>query len=167
VLRALGVQRPRLLLVHGRDQESRNALAGFLRQHGMDPIVMAVEATRGRSLPEKFEELAQAVDAAIALATPDDVGYQRDTKTPSPRARQNVWVEVGWFWGALGRSRVLVLGKEGVERPSDLSGLLIENFVDSPVERGEEILDWIESLGWPRPAVVARPAPISPDSLRS
>jgi predicted nucleotide-binding protein len=68
-----------------------------------------------------------------------------------PRARQNVWVEVGWFWGALGRSRVLLIGKEGVELPSDLSGLLVEQFTKSPSERATEICNWIQSLGWPRP----------------
>ena len=167
-LRALGVQRPRLLLIHGRDLISRDALANLLMQLGMNPLIMAAEPMLGRSLPEKFEELAQAVDAAIALVTPDDIGSDQDTETRSPRARQNVWVEVGWFWGALGRSRVLLLGMKGVELPSDLSGLLVEQFVKSPAERDREIRAWIESLGWPRPELVPAPgtvSSISPDSL--
>jgi hypothetical protein len=160
VLRALGVRHPRLLLVHGRDLRSRDRLARFLVRLGMPPLIMAVEATLGRSLPEKFEDVAQAVDAAIALVTPDDIGRLRKQAGHDfrARARQNVWVEFGWFWGALGRSRVLLLGQEGVEMPSDLSGLLVEQFKDSPVERAKEIYQWIEGLGWPRPSLPRAPA---------
>jgi predicted nucleotide-binding protein len=87
------------------------------------------------------------------LVTPDDVGGLRDSSDSAMRvrARQNVWVEFGWFWGALGLARVLLLGKEGIEVPSDLSGLLVEQFRDSPAEREPEICQWIESLGWPKP----------------
>lgn len=56
---------------------------------------------------------------------------------------------------ALGRSRVLLLGKQGVELPSDLSGLLMKQFDDSPKERQADICEWIESLGWPKPATVS------------
>lgn len=154
VLRALGVRHPRILLVHGRDMESRDALFKLLVELGLpQPIVMAAEATSGRTLPEKFEELAVQVDAAIALVTPDDLGGLRAESAAAfrDRARQNVWVEVGWFWGKLGRSRTLLLGKEGVEMPSDLSGLLVERFNESPVIREPEICQWIEKLGWPKP----------------
>jgi len=154
VLRALGVRHPKLLLVHGRDLVSRDALVELLTRLELpSPVVMAAEPSYGRSLPEKFESLARRVDAAIALVTPDDVGELRDSSHSAMRvrARQNVWVEFGWFWGALGRARVLLLGKEGIEVPSDLSGLLVEQFRDSPAERELEICQWIESLGWPRP----------------
>jgi hypothetical protein len=155
VLRVLGVRYPRILIVHGRDLESRDALFQLLIELGLpQPIVMAAEPTLGRALPEKFEELAVQVDAAIALVTPDDLGGLRDDSEAGlrGRARQNVWVEVGWFWGKLGRARTLLLGKKGVELPSDLSGLLVEQFDDQPAEREVEICQWIESLGWPRPA---------------
>jgi CAP12/Pycsar effector protein, TIR domain len=159
VLRVLGVRYPRILIVHGRDLKSRDGLFQLLIELGLpQPIVMAAEPTLGRALPEKFEELAVQVDAAIALVTPDDLGGLRDDSEASlrGRARQNVWVEVGWFWGKLGRARTLLLGKKGVELPSDLSGLLVEQFDDQPAEREVEICQWIESLGWPRPA---RPVP--------
>jgi len=159
VLRALGVRHPRILIVHGRDLKSRDALFQLLVELGLpQPIVMAAEATEGRTLPEKFEALAVQVDAAIALVTPDDLGGLREDSTAGfrGRARQNVWVEVGWFWGRLGRARALLLGKTGVEMPSDLSGLLVEQFDESPATREPEICQWIESLGWPRPSMQAR-----------
>jgi len=41
-----------------------------------------------------------------------------------PRARQNVIFECGFFIAKLGRDRVAALCEEGIERPSDLDGLL-------------------------------------------
>jgi len=41
-----------------------------------------------------------------------------------PRARQNVVFELGFFVGKLGRKRVCALMKEGVETPSDFSGVI-------------------------------------------
>ena len=42
---------------------------------------------------------------------------------PKLRARQNVIFELGYFCGALGRARVSVLAKEGVEILSDYLGV--------------------------------------------
>jgi predicted nucleotide-binding protein len=39
------------------------------------------------------------------------------------RARQNAWLEIGWFWGRLGRDHVMLLVKGDIEFPSDLLGL--------------------------------------------
>jgi hypothetical protein len=156
VLNALGARSPRILIVHGRDLESRDALRTLLVDLGLpEPVIMAAEPTMGRAVPEKFEQLAVKVDAAIALVTPDDLGGLRDEGATglNGRARQNVWVEVGWFWGRLGRARTLLLGKKGIEVPSDLSGLLIEQFEDSPATLAPEICSWIESLGWLRPTL--------------
>ncbi len=155
VLRVLGVRHPRILIVHGRDLESRDNLFQLLVEMGLpQPVVMSATATEGRTLPQKFENLAVQVDAAIALVTPDDLGGSREDTDAGlrDRARQNVWVEVGWFWGKLGLKRTLLLGKNGVELPSDLSGLVVEPFTAIPAEREMEIRNWIESLGWPRPA---------------
>ena len=40
------------------------------------------------------------------------------------RARQNVVLELGFFCGALGRSRVCALYKNDVELPSDFDGVV-------------------------------------------
>lgn len=46
-----------------------------------------------------------------------------------PRARQNVVLELGYFIGKLGRDRVIVLNKGGVEKPSDVAGVM---YIDYP-----------------------------------
>jgi predicted nucleotide-binding protein len=57
--------------------------------------------------------------------TPDDVGaISKEKRNFKPRARQNVILELGFFLGKLGRNKVCALYKEGVEIPSDYSGVL-------------------------------------------
>jgi hypothetical protein len=136
VMTVLGANRPsRVLLIHGH-AEDRIELQGWLQlQKLADPIVMAQEFTAGQTLPEKFEQLADEADAAIALATPDDVGATVSRSGASrERARQNVWVEVGWFWGRLGRSRVLLLVRGDVEIPSDLDGIEYHSYERSVLD---------------------------------
>jgi Predicted nucleotide-binding protein containing TIR-like domain len=160
ILRTLGARVPRVLIVHGHDLTSRDRLAAHLAALGIPATIMGNTATLGAALREKFEKLAQDVDCAIALVTPDNVGRARDAEVSQQqqgRARQNVWVEVGWFWGTLGRSRVLLRGKGEAEIPSDLSGLLVERFTHDPAERNDGIVQWIEALGWPRPSPAAGP----------
>jgi predicted nucleotide-binding protein len=52
----------------------------------------------------------------------------------SPRARQNVILEFGYFLGKFGPAAVCALYEPGVKLPSDVSGMLY-----IPVENG---LDW-------------------------
>lgn len=153
-LDALGVRAPQLLIVHGRDDNAVMALRKLVTDLGLPvPIVLKIEPDQGQTIPEKFEKLAVTVDAAIALVTPDDIGglNEGDNSAFQSRARQNVWVEVGWFWGRLGRKRVMLLGKQGIEMPSDLSGLLVNEFETSPAQHEDKICQWVESLGWPKP----------------
>ena len=58
--------------------------------------------------------------------TNDDRGGKNDIAFDEqlPRARQNVIFEFGYFVGRLGRNRVCALYSEGVEIPSDYSGVL-------------------------------------------
>lgn len=120
-LRAL--RKPRLLIVHGR-ADDRDELKRYLQDpKGLpEPIVLA-DLKTPHLIPDKFNQLASDVDAAVALCTPDDVGGLAGSpadQAPANRARQNVWLEIGWFWGRLGLRRVLILTRGAVEVPSDL-----------------------------------------------
>ena len=59
------------------------------------------------------------------LLTPDDEGSVRGGKS-EPRARQNVFLELGYFIGKLGRSNVCALKRGVVEIPSDFAGVVWE-----------------------------------------
>lgn len=148
VVTILGANRPsKILVIHGHASD-RMKLEDWLRQQQLaDPIVMVQQFTAGQTLPEKFEMLADEADAAIALATPDDVGSTvAQTDLKRERARQNVWVEVGWFWGRLGRSRVLLLVRGDVEIPSDLDGIEHCKYRDSVLEVEAQIQSFLLQL---------------------
>ena len=56
--------------------------------------------------------------------------YEKDSGSLQPRARQNVILELGYFIGKLGRKRVSVIFREGVEQPSDIFGMLYIRYGD-------------------------------------
>ena len=121
-----------VFIVHGHDDEAKETVARFVENFGIEATILHEQANRGQTIPEKFEEHASEAGFAIILLTPDDVGASQDeANNLKPRARQNVVLELGYFWGRLGRGRVCVLYKEGVELPSDMQGILyvpMDNF---------------------------------------
>jgi len=140
VLRRSGIgRRPRLMLVHGRSPDLYELQSWLLTQSICDVLVMQQAFGDSRTFPEKFERIAAAADGAVVLATPDDVGALAGGATTLNRARQNVWVEVGWFWGHLGRSRLLLLLKGEIEVPSDLLGVEFYHYQNSPTEQAEKL----------------------------
>jgi predicted nucleotide-binding protein len=75
------------------------------------------------TLPEKFEHCAKGCNLAIALLTPDDMGGRVGSESRDARVRQNVLVELGWFWGRCGRNNLLLMSRDEIELPSDFAGL--------------------------------------------
>jgi predicted nucleotide-binding protein len=117
---------PAIFLVHGRDEGAKHGVARFVRAiTGLDPIILAEQPALGQTVIESFERYASQVTYAIVLATGDDEGRLKGEDEPlRPRARQNVILELGWFAGKLGRQKVALLYKRGVELPSDMGGVL-------------------------------------------
>nr|WP_083916265.1 TIR domain-containing protein [Methylobacterium sp. B34] len=56
------------------------------------------------------------------------MSWWRQDGPQQPRARQNVLLELGYFIGRLGRSRVCALRRGQVEIPSDFGGVVYETF---------------------------------------
>ena len=114
-----------VFIVHGHDEAAKHAIARFVAKFDIEPTILDEQVNRGQTIIDKFEEHAGEAGFAIVLLTPDDVGKSKDeTDDPKPRARQNVILELGYFLCGLGRERVCVLYKEGVELPSDIHGIL-------------------------------------------
>lgn len=111
-----------VFIVHGHDDGLKEAVARFLSRLGLNPVILHEQADQGRTVIEKFQAHSD-VSFAISLFTPDDVGGIAG-KTQSPRARQNVVFELGYFVGRLGRTNAVALVKGDVELPSDWSGVL-------------------------------------------
>ena len=124
----------RVCVVHGHDNRMKVAVARVLERLGLVPIILHEQPDRGRSIIEKFTDYSD-VGFAVVLFSPDDVGYLKSElpEEPSPRARQNVILELGYFIGKLGRRNVLALVHKGdgdLELPSDYSGVLYTAFVE-------------------------------------
>lgn len=119
-----------IFLVHGRNEAARDKVARFLQKLEISLIILDEQADKGRTVIEKFLDHSAEVGFAVVLLTADDRGGPRDGKYEDQqyRARQNVWLELGFFVGKLGRSRVCALCEEGVEIPSDYKGVLFEHF---------------------------------------
>ncbi len=114
-----------VFVVHGQDEAAKQTVARFLEHLDLDPIILHERENRGRTIIEKLEGCSADVGFAVVLLTPDDVGAAMvDKNRLKPRARQNVVFELGFFLGRLGRKRVCVLHKGGVEIFSDYSGVL-------------------------------------------
>ncbi len=119
----------RVFIVHGRDEAPKEAVARFIERLGFDAVILHEQANNGKTVIEKFIAHSE-VHFAVVLLTPDDLGALNGDP-PTPRARQNVILEWGFFIGALGRENVLALMKARVDLPSDVVGLVWEPFDDN------------------------------------
>lgn len=117
--------KPKIFLVHGRDETAKAQTEAMIFRLGMEPVVLHRQANIGQTIVEKFEKHSN-VDFAVVLLTPDDVGalYDKQNLDLKPRARQNVIFELGFFYGKLGRERVCCIMKSGLEKPSDIDGIV-------------------------------------------
>jgi predicted nucleotide-binding protein len=117
--------------VHGHDELAKQKVARFVDQLDLTPVILHEQPSEGKTVIEKLETHS-AVDFAVVLLTPDDVGYPADQQNQAkPRARQNVILELGLFLGTLGRNRVCALYKGNVEIPSDYLGVVYVQMDDA------------------------------------
>jgi predicted nucleotide-binding protein len=121
----------KVFIVHGHDNEVKQAVARFVEKLKLEPIILHEKANRGESILGKFENNAD-VAFAIVLLTPDDKGVaKKDLDNEKDRARQNVIFEMGYFIGRLGKHKVCAITKGEVEIPSDYSGILYINYAEN------------------------------------
>lgn len=116
----------RVFIVHGHDGELKHNVARIIEKQGIEAVILSEQANRGRTIIEKIEDYSD-VGGAICLFTADDIGKEKDKAEDNLRARQNVVLETGYFIGKLGRNRIIILADNGIEMPSDLSGVVYTN----------------------------------------
>jgi CheY-like chemotaxis protein len=132
-------ERPKVFIVHGHDHHALRALKHYL-QYDLrfeEPVVLWERKSRGATVIEKLELYAEEAELVFVLMTPDDYVPASGRSRP----RQNVLLEYGYFLGRLGRSsgKVILLYKQGVEMPSDLSGIVAINITNGILSADEEI----------------------------
>ena len=113
----------KVFVVHGHDDQAKEGMARFLEKIGFEAIILHEQASGNRTVIEKIEAHSD-VGFAVVLLTPDDIGGAANAESRQHRARQNVILELGYFVGRLGRSRVAVFRKGEVEVPSDFGGVV-------------------------------------------
>ncbi len=139
----------KVFVVHGRNLEARDAMFGFLRAIGLEPIEWstAISAT-GSASPYIGQALDAAFDmaqAVVVLLTPDDIAYLRPEyangdddpeRVPTPQARPNVLFEAGMAIGRHPERTVLV--ELGALRPfSDVAGRYAVRLDNSSPKRND------------------------------
>ena len=138
----------KVFIVHGHDSKAMNELKGFIQNLNLEPILLFEQDDLGKTIIEKFEHYARECEFAFALLTPDDKLADELTGQEKWRARQNVFIELGWFMNKLGREKVVMLYKGTVELPSDLLGVLYLPFRESIFEVSEKIRQRLSGQGF-------------------
>jgi predicted nucleotide-binding protein len=102
---------PKVVVVHGHDTPAPEAVALFLEEAGFEPIKL-----HGPSIMEQVEKHGE-IALAILLLTAADLGGP------------NVLMELGYFMGRFGRTRVCALAIESTgQLPSHFGGVTLELF---------------------------------------
>lgn len=144
----------KVFVVHGRDEISKTNLEVFLRENGLEPIVLHRQADEGQTIIEKFEKHSE-VGYAFILLTPDEIAYiatdedkPENERAKEFRARPNVIFEFGYFVAKLTRARVCCLYTGNVELPSDVSGMIYKKFNHNIEEVGYSIIKDLRAAGY-------------------
>ena len=144
----------KVFVVHGHDEIAKTNLEVFLREIGLEPVVLHRQPDEGQTIIEKFEKHSD-VGYAFILLTPDEIAYlssdsKKDEKDRALefRARPNVIFEFGYFVGKLGRSRVCCLYTGNVQLPSDVSGMIYKKFEKSIEEVAYGVIKDLKACGY-------------------
>lgn len=144
----------KVFIVHGHDEIAKTSLEVFVRENGLEPVVLHRQADQGQTIIEKFERHSD-VGYAFILLTPDEIAYLRgeesrpdSERSKELRARPNVIFEFGYFVGKLGRSRVCCLHTGGVSLPSDVSGMIYKAYSKSIEEVAYSIIKDLKAAGY-------------------
>src|SRR2546423_1605680 len=133
-----------VFVVHGHDGTALTQLEEFLDSVDIEPVVLSRQDESPQSLFQKFVAIGGRAGFAIVLMGADDYGASRRQYDASGvgdralqfRARQNVVLELGFFYGKLGWENVFVVYKSpdrvfpNFERPSDLDGVVFDSMED-------------------------------------
>jgi predicted nucleotide-binding protein len=135
-----------VFIVHGHDEIPKLEMASFVKSLGLEPIILHMQASSGRTIIEKIEYYSN-VGFGIVLYTPCDVGQKVGALEGKYRARQNVVFEHGYLIGKLGRPRVIAVVKGTVETPNDISGVVYVELDEQETWKNELIKE-MRSVGY-------------------
>jgi predicted nucleotide-binding protein len=141
-----------VFVVHGHSDKALVELERFLISIDVEPVVLSRRGESAQSLFQKFMAVASKATFAVVLLSSDDYGASRrqydaggvGDRALQFRARQNVVLELGFFYGKLGWENVFVVYEDpdrvfpNFERPSDLDGVVFDSMSNAA---------WQDNLG--------------------
>jgi predicted nucleotide-binding protein len=122
-----------IFVVHGHDQ-IRYQLSHWLGQQKLGCFFLDDKSDESMTIIQKLEQYAPSVTFVIVLMTADDLGRSKDEINLTPRARQNVILELGYFIAKIGRKRVHVAAHTNIEIPSDWLGVLNSRIINGKLD---------------------------------
>jgi predicted nucleotide-binding protein len=109
----------RVFISHGKSPDWREVQSYVEKDLSIETLELAQEPSRGRTVLQKLNDESDKCSFAVVVMTGDD-----QVGTGSPRARENVLHEIGFFQGKLGLENVCLLHEEGTSIPSNIHGLV-------------------------------------------
>jgi|GEM_PF-1435971 len=122
-------------------------VCGTLEEQGHHVKGWKSAIDKGESFLAALLRIADSVDAALLIATPDDVLHSRGEL--SPFLRDNVLFEAGLFIGAIGRrtTGIVVAGGKPVRLPTDLAGISVFSFREGQGNAfARDVRSWAEQV---------------------
>lgn len=124
-----------VFISHGRSHDWRAVQAFVEKDVQLPTVELAQEPNLGRTIIEKLIDSAAKCSSAVIVMTGDDIANENES-----RVRENVMHEIGFFQGRYGRNAVVLLHEEGVNVPTNLSGVAYVPFPKSNIEAGFHVL---------------------------
>jgi predicted nucleotide-binding protein len=113
---------PKVFVITGKDEKKKAAVASFLANLGVEPVIPQEDNGYKTNLVEKLGKNSE-VAFAIILLVGDEVGYPKEKPEESrPRANQKVIFELGFMMGRLPQNQVCALYEEGLDLPAEYQG---------------------------------------------
>jgi predicted nucleotide-binding protein len=125
----------RVFITHGRSDDWRTVQAFIEKDVQLRTIELAQEPNLGRTIIEKLVDSGALCDSPVIVMTGDDVANEDES-----RVRENVMHEIGFFQGRYGRTGVILMHEDGVNIPTNLSGVAYIPFPKSSIEAGFHVL---------------------------
>lgn len=133
-----------VFVVHGHSDKGLEKLEEFLTSINIESVILSRRDESAQSLFQKFMSVASKAKFAVVLLSTDDYGASRrqydavgvGERSLQFRSRQNVILELGFFYGRLGWENVFVVYEPpkdvfpNFERPSDLGGVVFDAMSD-------------------------------------
>jgi predicted nucleotide-binding protein len=124
----------RVFISHGSSQDWRVVQAFIEKDVRVATLELEQEPNLGRTIIEKLLANTVKCDSAVIVMTGDDAASDQ------ARVRENVMHEIGFFQGSFGRTFVVLLHEDGVNIPTNLSGVAYVPFPKGRIEAGFHVL---------------------------